>query len=352
MSDDDGRSHSSGSGRTDADGSDGSGGADGDDGTATGPSGGPTDPGDDEPAGGPTDPGNDESADPPDDGSPAGPTGLSDDGSATGPSGVREREAVGEQWDRSDGPRDLFDRIVSAERGPLMVVREVGVSVVTVALVGLLLFALSGVWPPMVAVESGSMEPHMHRGDLVFVSEPGRYLPDGGERDRGVVTRTEGERVDYRSFGGYGSVVVYDSPGRGGPPVIHRAHFWVNEGENWYDEANPEYHDAEDCAELRNCPAPHAGFITKGDANSGYDQVLGISSPVRPDWVIGVAQVRVPYLGYVRLWLAEGSAAPLVAGPGDARAAGFGSVGASARSGIGAPKVDGNRRAGASRSHG
>ena len=51
--------------------------------------------------------------------------------------------------------------------------------VAAVALVGALLFAATGIWPPMVAVESGSMEPTLERGDLVVVSEPPRYGPDG-----------------------------------------------------------------------------------------------------------------------------------------------------------------------------
>ena len=209
----------------------------------------------------------------------------------------------------SDNPlRALLD----ADRGPLMIVREALVSVAIVALVGLLLFALSGVWPPMVAVESGSMEPHMHRGDLVFVSTPGRYAPDGAASTNGVVTEAEGERIDYRTFGGYGSVIVYDSPERNGPPVIHRARFWVEDGEDWYDRADPSYHNAGSCRDLPNCPAPHAGFVTKGDANGEYDQVNGIAGPVRPAWIDGVAHVRIPYLGYVRLWLAEGQRAPLV----------------------------------------
>ncbi|GKZ13081.1 Signal peptidase I-like protein [Haladaptatus sp. T7] len=38
---------------------------------------------------------------------------------------------------------------------------------------------------------------------------------------------------------------------------------------------------ADDCEELPNCPAPHAGFITKGDHNGEYDQVYrGIGGPM------------------------------------------------------------------------
>jgi signal peptidase len=196
-------------------------------------------------------------------------------------------------------------RLWSAQSGPLFFLREVGTSVGAVVLVGLVLFGVSGVWPPMVAVESGSMEPHMHKGDLVFITEPGRFTPDAAYERTGVVTAETGTDVGYRTFGGPGSVVVYDDPGRGGPPIIHRAEFYVEEGENWYDRADPEYVSADSCSELRNCPAPHAGFITKGDANGRYDQVSGIAEPVKPSWITGIARVRIPYLGWVRLGLSN-----------------------------------------------
>ncbi|MFB6097495.1 MAG: S26 family signal peptidase [Haloferacaceae archaeon] len=196
----------------------------------------------------------------------------------------------------------FLTRVRTAESGPLFVAREVLTSVLTVAAVGLLLFAISGVWPPMVAVESGSMEPHMTKGDLVFITEPGRFAPDAAVQNTGVVPFDVAEGTGYRQFGSYGTVIVYDSPQWHGPPVIHRARFWVSDGENWYDEANPNYvGGADNCEEMPYCPAPHAGFITKGDANPAYDQVSGISSPVQPAWIVGIARLRVPWLGWIRL---------------------------------------------------
>ena len=199
-------------------------------------------------------------------------------------------------------------RLWNAESGVPALVREVVIAATIVAAVGLVLFGVSGVWPPMVAVESPSMEPNMYRGDLVVISEPGRYVPSEDTRaETGVVTVEQASEVGYNTFGEPGSVVVYQPGGRGVTPVIHRAHLWVDEGENWYDRANPDYTTGDSCEALRNCPAPHAGFITKGDNNGGYDQAIGISDPVRPEWVVGVAHVRVPWLGHVRLWLSASS---------------------------------------------
>ncbi|UVE51179.1 S26 family signal peptidase [Haloferax larsenii] len=204
-----------------------------------------------------------------------------------------------------DSDEGLLTRFWTAEDGPLLFLREALSSVAAVLAVGLLLFAISGVWPPMVAVESGSMEPHMQKGDLIFITGPDRYVPDAAVDGTAVVTAETGSEVGYRSFGGSGSVVVYHKPGSIGPPIIHRAMLYVESGENWYERANPEYMSADNCKELAHCPAPYDGFITKGDNNPRYDQVSSISDPVRPSWVQGVARVRIPFLGWVRLTLAN-----------------------------------------------
>jgi len=204
----------------------------------------------------------------------------------------------------ASGDESLLTRFRTARSGPLVFIRETLYSALGVIAVGLVLFAISGVWPPMVAVESGSMEPEMQRGDLVFVTEPERFTPDYAQGDTGIVTVAAGTDEGYRSFGGNGSVIIYDPPDRTASPIIHRAHLHVEAGENWYDRANPAYMNADDCESLSNCPAPHDGFITKGDANSRYDQASNIAGPVRPGWVQGTARLRIPYLGYIRLRLA------------------------------------------------
>ncbi|MFD1685117.1 S26 family signal peptidase [Halobellus litoreus] len=223
------------------------------------------------------------------------------------PSDRRPRPQPGTR--AADRDASFLTRFRTARSGPLLFIRETLYSALAVVAVGLLLFAISGVWPPMVAVESGSMEPEMSRGDLIFVTEPQRFTPDYAYGDTGVVTVDIGSEEGYRSFGGNGSVVIYDPPSRAGSPIIHRAHFHVEEGENWYDRANTDYMNANDCSQLSNCPAPHDGFITKGDANARYDQASNIAGPVRPEWIRGTARIRIPYLGYVRLKLAGALAA-------------------------------------------
>jgi len=197
----------------------------------------------------------------------------------------------------------------STDHGAVVYIREVVSSVALVLLVGLLLFAVSGLWPPMVAVESGSMNPHMERGDLVFVMEEHRLAAPAAYDDTGVVTYQTGQRTGYTKFQLAGDVIVYQPDGNDlTTPIIHRARFWVNESENWVanGKAQPEHlGGAESCGQLSQCPAPHAGFITKGDANGRYDQVSGLSEPVKPAWVVGTAEFRIPWLGNIRLWAGQ-----------------------------------------------
>jgi signal peptidase len=203
----------------------------------------------------------------------------------------------------------LARTLLTSEHTAIVLIRELVSSVAAVVVVGLVLFAISGVWPPMVAVESGSMEPVMERGDLVFIVEADRFA-DSEAATHGVVTSRAGAEIGQRSFGANGDVIVFDPPDRRGAPIIHRAMFWVEEDENWVTDANQSYLSDQQCETdddpqtdtgVRNCPAPHAGFVTKGDANPTYDQARGLAPPVRSEWVTGTAEVRVPGIGLIRL---------------------------------------------------
>ncbi|QLD85840.1 S26 family signal peptidase [Natronomonas halophila] len=237
-----------------------------------------------------------------------------------GPSEARTQDTEG-------GPSGVVDWLKwfwTTDRGWVIYLRDVTTSVTAVLVIGLLLFAISGIWPPMVAIESGSMEPHMERGDLVFVVDDDRFVPDNAPvhegQSTGVLPADRAAGTGYRKFGGYGDVIVFQRDGRRDlTPVIHRAMLWVEDGENWYDRADPAYMgSASNCEQLTHCPAPHAGFITLGDANPAYDQHRGrgqsLSAPVKPEWVIGTAELKVPYLGQVRLFFSRLSMASEPAG--------------------------------------
>ncbi|RLF34920.1 MAG: signal peptidase I [Thermoplasmata archaeon] len=155
-------------------------------------------------------------------------------------------------------------------------IKDILSTLITVAVIIAVGILVTGTWPFMVAVESGSMEPHMHRGDVVFLL--------GIERTN-IVTYEEGKRIGYKSFGDYGDVIVYYPNGdKSKTPIIHRAIKWVNKGERMPN------------GQL----APHSGYITKGDHNPVPDQPR-LSMPVKPEWIVGVAKFSIPYIGYIRL---------------------------------------------------
>ncbi|MFT4880366.1 MAG: signal peptidase [Natronomonas sp.] len=234
------------------------------------------------------------------------------DGPASGPTNSGGRTAGTDGVDAAEGqsrrpaedrrgaePPDPEPGPNSGDSGWRLFVRDIASSVLSVLLVGVLLFAVSGVWPPLVAVESGSMLPNMERNDLVFVMEEKRF--PGERAEHGVVTARMGAETGYEKFGNPGDVIVYAASGdEASTPIIHRAMLWAEAGENWCVAADPAYLGGLDPDDPR-CVADHAGFITKGDNNPSYDQATGLSGPVRPAWVVGTAEFKIPGLGWIRL---------------------------------------------------
>ena len=217
---------------------------------------------------------------------------------------------------------------------------------VVVGAISLLSQIALGLWTPMVAVESGSMVPNLNVGDIILVQGASRtdVIPwDEGEKSGYTAFNNPGDVILYRPYGKE-SLNLFDqlkmvlgmSPGQGkAVPIIHRALRYVKENEPMW-EGGPM--------------APFAGYITKGDHNEVIDQNAGHTlgwanmsyfdehrdeimrvgndvyldkntglllyqtengtivgdgisyrTPVKEDWVIGVARVKIPLVGYIRL---------------------------------------------------
>ena len=186
-----------------------------------------------------------------------------------------------------------------------------------------------GVWPPVVAVESGSM---MHAsydtpygrigtidvGDLVFIR-----AVDGPHE---VELWIDGGEHHYRRPG---DVIAYLQDGDSAPEnltILHRAITWVDVhpepsglatySMRWLDGTNLTfgnagiYFPALGFSEQygytpTNAYRPaYSGFLTKGDnafTNAVTDQAVGISKIVHPDWVVGELYGEVPWVGLARL---------------------------------------------------
>lgn len=156
-------------------------------------------------------------------------------------------------------------------------IRDILSALLVVSTIALILYGLSGTWPPMVVPESPSMVPHISIGDVLFIQSTA-YTK--------IVTNREGKASNYVMFEDYGDVILYKPDGSiTRTPIIHRAMYRVEAGEPMPNGK----------------PAPFAGYITKGDNNPGFDQSRIVQYPVKSEWVIGVAKLKVPYVGWVTL---------------------------------------------------
>ncbi len=235
---------------------------------------------------------------------------------------------------------------MSTRRQVMSLLRDVLTAVVVVVVILAALYVYGGRWPPMVVVESESMQ-HSNEwsevgvidtGDLTFVRTLGRA--------GGVTTWVEGRDRGYDRHGDFGDVVVYHKNGlTGTTPIIHRVIVWLeynqtggsydvptldvlNEAHGFYVRGLTSYHTGEreeidlyvDVARiLQNFQGrpPHSGYVTKGDHNREADQVslpswtgagappTGTSplvEPVKDAWVVGVARGELPWFGLIKLW--------------------------------------------------
>jgi len=165
-------------------------------------------------------------------------------------------------------------------------VRDIAIIVLIVAVIGIVLFAVSGTWPALVAVESPSMEPNIMTYSLAFVVDENRF------GDWQTQKEAEASGSDKR-FNGYGDVIVYKPNGMEGvTPIIHRALYRVTDEE----------------AVAAGYTGSHGGVITKGDNNDTFDQDPRISfaryghvEPVKDEWIVGKALFAIPLIGWVPL---------------------------------------------------
>jgi signal peptidase len=146
----------------------------------------------------------------------------------------------------------------------------------------------------------------------------------------------EGYNTGYKTFGGYGNVIIYDR-GDDKNPVIHRAILWLEydeETKTWSAPALAKYPaNLWECSggnnpyalkgtltlndlDWRNSSAsinlndlamkyPHSGYITKGDNNAVFDQpdaVSGVAGLITYEQIKSVAWIEIPWIGALKMW--------------------------------------------------
>jgi signal peptidase len=207
------------------------------------------------------------------------------------------------------------------------------------------LYTYTNNWPPLVVVQSGSMQHSddtsfvgvIDTGDLVFVKKV--------EEQKDIVPYYDGVEKDHRRYDSYGDVIIFRPNGdEDRTAIIHRAVLYIEFNSTDLDWENESYggfdipaldrtnekekitiEDYEwpdsvrssgltiDLGEiLRNFytykTPPHGGYITKGDDNPGVDQTSDFYSndppwiePVEQDWVIGKSVGELPWFGIIKL---------------------------------------------------
>jgi len=240
---------------------------------------------------------------------------------------------------RQDGKTETSKRT----KGAILFARDAGVALAVVAAILLGMFAYTGLWPPLVVVESNSM---MHSspdntshigaidtGDLVLVKK----ISVASD----VKTYMDGYSSGYKTYGDFGDVIIYRKGGSNGTtPIIHRAIIYleanpdgasytapsleyVPKGKWATDTLNDTWNDITstltifhvgfqdqqvtiDISDLLQGGQAESGFITKGDHNPMVDLTYwGPSVGYRPidvSWVVGKARGEIPWFGLLKLW--------------------------------------------------
>ena len=213
------------------------------------------------------------------------------------------------------------------------------------------LFLYTGNWPPMSVVSSDSMQHSstvvdfgvLNIGDVVLVKK----VTSASQ----VTTYVAGQESGFSSYGEFGNVIIYNSHDINQhpylvPPVIHSAILYLqyNASGGGYDVPSllqlpfSQWYVVGPAAQSHDIynvkgniiikdvgypgtpvyipisnfvgKANYSGFITMGDHNHAFwgenatDQSVGINPlPVKLQWIVGIAEGYLPYVGLIKLEL-------------------------------------------------
>ncbi len=230
--------------------------------------------------------------------------------------------------------------------------KNLAVAAIAVLIIIIILFAYSGIWPPLVVVESESMQHSSSQSYLGTIDTGDMVLVRDVNNKGDVETYIQGTSSGHGTYRQYGDVIVYYRYGNEEyRPIIHRAICWVeyNHSGGGFDIPGlaqlPQslwdvightdvYWNLNGIVELYDIGymnatirldinhmlsffqergrEPHSGFITMGDHNLDnmgttvygvYDQLSLCREPVSVEWIVGKARGEIPWFGLVKLWV-------------------------------------------------
>ncbi len=258
-------------------------------------------------------------------------------------------------------------------------VRELILAAGMISILVLAMWAHTGSMPPLVVVESNSMQHDadgeigtIDAGDLVLVHSPN----DNQIISFAEATDENSPYYGYKSLGMEGDVIIYEKNGESdSTPIIHRALFEIEIGDSepansdnqcdsgvywenlcittWsvpgtnqvkveqinlvFDGENVGKYSCGGVAAqhgsvwytVENYTPMNPGYITLGDNNDcNDDQAVfefaqglnsihsGMIRPVQDDWVIGISGAEIPWLGTVKLMVSGGDSPGVSQVPG------------------------------------
>src|SRR5947208_4034421 len=119
--------------------------------------------------------------------------------------------------------RDEDDRPTSFWKG---LARDALVAGLIVAVFLGALYLYAGVWPPLVVVESSSMQHGSEASSLGVIDTGDMVFQQAASTRNSVITYIEGRANGYSTYGDYGDVIIFRRAGTA-TPIIHRAIMYV-----------------------------------------------------------------------------------------------------------------------------
>ncbi|MDG6225740.1 MAG: S26 family signal peptidase [Candidatus Thermoplasmatota archaeon] len=250
----------------------------------------------------------------------------------------------------------LTDPKLDRARKPILGERSfvydlMGAAIILLILIGSL-YTYTGNWPPLVVVQSGSMQHSDTRsyvgtidtGDLVFVKSLGPKEE--------IIPYINGLEIKHRTYDSWGDVIIFRPNGDSErTAIIHRSVVYIEFNETTFDPTTWQggaydvpsmglYHVTRSFS-IKNYEwpksltndlvidveriidnfrtlgiQPHGGYLTKGDDNSAIDQTVPFHNedppfllPVLREWIIGKSRGELPWFGIIKLKI-EGRSDP------------------------------------------
>jgi signal peptidase len=253
-------------------------------------------------------------------------------------SSPEEEEVEESEEERPESPRGR-----NWVKSTLPILRDVAIAMLVVFLVFVALWAYSGVWPPIVVVESSSMQHDDFASSVGVIDTGDLVIVQNTNSRKEVEPYVQSQCSGHATYGDEGDVIIYNERGGGDKPIIHRALIWLEfntttnnsfdvpslecdrwvSGVNWWgvnstglvsEPRNIEYSlEISVISAHRNLNInmsissllteikadetwTDGGFIALGDNNDHQDGSL-----IKHEWIIGKARGELPWFGLIKL---------------------------------------------------